>query len=59
MARTLRILALTPGSSLWTVWLDGYRETLELLEADDNDAALERYRQIFIEYRACVENLPL
>jgi len=59
VARTLRILALTPGSSLWTVWLDGYRETLELLEADDNDAALERYRQIFIEYRACVENLPL
>jgi DNA-binding GntR family transcriptional regulator len=58
VARTLRILALTPGSSLWSVWLDGYRDTLELLEAGDNDAALGRYRQIYTEYRTCVQNLP-
>jgi DNA-binding GntR family transcriptional regulator len=58
VARTLRILALTPGSSLWTVWLDGYHDTLELLEAGDNDAALERYRQIYTEYRSCVNSLP-
>ena len=59
VARTLRILALTPESSIWTVWRDGYRETLELLEANDKIAALARYRQIYADYRQCVADLPI
>jgi len=58
VARTLRILALTPDSSVWAVWLEGYRETLEHLEADNRAAALDRYRQIYADYRLCVQNLP-
>ncbi len=58
VARTLRILALTPDSSVWAVWLDGYRETLELLEQDNRTAALERYRKIYSEYRTCVQAMP-
>jgi DNA-binding GntR family transcriptional regulator len=57
VARLVRLLALTPESSVWQVWLDGYRETLEHLEAGDHVAALNRYRQIYTEYRACVERL--
>lgn len=59
VARTLRILALTPESSIWTVWRDGYRDTLELLEAGDRPGALARYRRIYTDYRHCVENLPI
>jgi DNA-binding GntR family transcriptional regulator len=57
VARTLRVLALTPESSVWTVWLDGYRETLELLESDNRTAALERYRQMYTDYRTRVAEL--
>jgi DNA-binding GntR family transcriptional regulator len=57
VARTLRLLALTAGSDVWQIWIRGYRETLELLEADDRAAAVERYRQIYTEYRARVETL--
>ena len=57
VTRSLRILALTPESAVWTVWLDGYRETLALLEAGDQPSALERYRQIYADYRQCVQNL--
>jgi DNA-binding GntR family transcriptional regulator len=56
-ARQLRLLALTPESSVWQVWLDGYRETLEFLEVGDHARALTRYRRIYTEYRACVERL--
>jgi DNA-binding GntR family transcriptional regulator len=59
VARTLRILALTPDHSAWAVWLEGYRETLELLEAGDLAAALGRYRRIYTEYRRCVQALLL
>jgi DNA-binding GntR family transcriptional regulator len=59
VARTLRILALTPESSIWAVWRDGYRETLELLETNDKIAALARYRQIYTDYRQCVADLPI
>jgi DNA-binding GntR family transcriptional regulator len=58
VARTLRILALTPDSSVWAVWLDGYRETLELLEGGNRTAALDRYRRIYADYRLCVQRLP-
>jgi DNA-binding GntR family transcriptional regulator len=57
VARQLRLLALTPESSVWQVWLDGYRETLEFLEVGDHARALTRYRRIYTEYRACVERL--
>lgn len=58
VARTLRILALTPDRRVWAVWLDGYRETLEHLEAGNRAAALDRYRRIYADYRLCVQNLP-
>jgi DNA-binding GntR family transcriptional regulator len=57
VARTLRLLALTPASDIWEIWIRGYRETLELLERDERAAAVERYRQIYPEYRARVETL--
>jgi DNA-binding GntR family transcriptional regulator len=57
VARTLRLLALTAGSDVWQIWIRGYRETLELLEAGERDAAVERYRRIYAEYRARVETL--
>jgi DNA-binding GntR family transcriptional regulator len=57
VARTLRLLALTAESDVWQVWIDGYRETLELLEADDKEGAVAWYRQIYGDYRACVETL--
>lgn len=57
VARTLRVLALTAESRVWTVWLDGYRESLELLERGDHAGAIERYRQIYRDYRARIENM--
>jgi DNA-binding GntR family transcriptional regulator len=57
VTRSLRVLALTAESRVWQVWLDGYRETLEFLEAGDKVAALERYRQIYADYRECVSGL--
>jgi DNA-binding GntR family transcriptional regulator len=55
IARTLRILALAPDSQVWPVWLDGYREVLDHLEAGRRDAAGARYRQIFTEFRIRVQ----
>jgi DNA-binding GntR family transcriptional regulator len=57
VARTSRLLALTADSELWQVWLDGYRETLALLERGDRPGAVERYRGIYQEYRARVQAL--
>jgi len=57
VTRTLRVLALTAESDVWRVWLDGYRQTLELLERDDQAGAAERYRQIYRDYRQRVETL--
>jgi hypothetical protein len=37
--------------------VNGYREILTFLEADDRAAAVARYRQIFIEYRAVIETM--
>jgi DNA-binding GntR family transcriptional regulator len=58
VTRTLRILALTQESTVWAVWLDGYREVVERLEAGDRIGALHRYRRIYADYRLCVQNLP-
>jgi hypothetical protein len=57
VARTLRVLALTAENEVWTVWLEGYRETLELLERGDHARAVDRYRRIYREYRAQVETM--
>ena len=57
VSRTLRLLALSSVNNVWSVWVDGHRETLELLERGDNAAALERYRRIFRDYRKRVEDL--
>ncbi|GAA4509025.1 MULTISPECIES: GntR family transcriptional regulator [Nonomuraea] len=55
VTRTLRVLALTAESEVWNVWLDGYREVLELLERGDRSGAAGRYRQIYRDYRRRVE----
>jgi len=57
VTRTLRILAQSAGSDLWDTWIAGHDEILELLEAGDNEAALTRYRRIYVDYRARVEQL--
>ena len=57
VARTLRILAMGAESNLWDVWIAGHEEILQHLEAGDSAAALERYRQIYVEYRAKVEQV--
>jgi DNA-binding FadR family transcriptional regulator len=53
--RSLRVLTLTAESRAWDIWRTGYRDMLHLLEVREKAAALERYRQIFVDYRACVE----
>ncbi|MEU8247253.1 GntR family transcriptional regulator [Nonomuraea sp. NPDC048916] len=57
VTRTLRVLALTAESDVWNVWLEGYQQTLELLERGDRSGAVERYRQIYRDYRRRVEAL--
>jgi DNA-binding GntR family transcriptional regulator len=55
VARTTRILAMTQGSDLWQAWIDGHDAIIELLEAGDKPGAVSRYRQIYVDYRAAVE----
>jgi DNA-binding GntR family transcriptional regulator len=55
VARTMRILALTSDSDLWSIWIDGHGDIIELLEAGDTRGALSRYRKIYVDYRAAVE----
>jgi DNA-binding GntR family transcriptional regulator len=59
VARTLRLMALTADSDVWQIWVDGYREMLALLDADDRAGALERYRRIYRDYRVRVEQMSL
>jgi DNA-binding GntR family transcriptional regulator len=55
VARTMRILAMTAESNLWSTWIDGHEDILALLDAGDTKGALERYKQLFVEHRARVE----
>ena len=55
VARTMRILAMTAESDLWSTWIEGHDDILQLLEAGDRQGALARYRQIYVDYRARVE----
>lgn len=59
VARTLRLLALTADSDIWQIWVTGYREMLERLDAEDRNGFVERHRQIYRDYRARLETLPL
>jgi DNA-binding GntR family transcriptional regulator len=56
VARILRLLAMSPDSNLWETWIEGHKEILELLEAGDKRAAVDRYRRIYVDYRAAVES---
>jgi DNA-binding GntR family transcriptional regulator len=55
VARTTRILAMSAESDLWSIWIDGHAEIIKLLEAGDSRGALARYRKIYVDYRAAVE----
>ncbi|HTF48793.1 MAG TPA: GntR family transcriptional regulator [Pseudonocardia sp.] len=57
IARIKRLFARAKTDEAWQVWVNGYREILTHLEADDQAAAVARYRQIFIEYRAVIETM--
>ena len=59
VTRSMRTLSLNSDSDLWTPWLDGYREVLELLEKGDRERAVARYRQIYTQYRAAIEKALL
>ena len=55
VSRTTRILAMTPESNLWDTWIDGHEAIIKLLEAGDRRGAVDRYRQIYDEFRAKLE----
>ena len=57
VARTVRLLALTPESNLWSPWIEGHDDILELLESGDRKGAVERYRRIYVDYRAKIEGV--
>jgi len=56
VTRMRRLLGLTPESSHWRPWIDGYTEVLTLLEQGKPQAAIVRYRQIYAEVRADLES---
>jgi DNA-binding GntR family transcriptional regulator len=56
VTRMRRLLALTPKRGQWRPWIDGYAEVLALLEQDDPQGAIIRYRQIYAEVRAGLES---
>jgi DNA-binding GntR family transcriptional regulator len=56
VTRMRRLLGLTPESSHWRPWIDGYTKVLALLEQGDPQAAIARYRQIYAEVRAELES---
>lgn len=57
VARTQRLFASSISGDIWDIWINGYTETLDLLDRDQPAAAVARYRQIYTEYRSCVERL--
>lgn len=56
VTRMRRLLGLTPESSHWRPWIDGYTEVLALLDQREPQAAVARYRQIYAEVRADLES---
>ena len=57
VTRSLRMLVVGADSEIWIPWTQGYRAVVELLERDDRAAAVERYRQIYREYREVLEDM--
>jgi DNA-binding GntR family transcriptional regulator len=57
VTRTLRLQPTDADSPIWGPWVAGYREILDLLESGDRGGAADRYRQIYVEYRAVVEDM--
>lgn len=57
VVRSLRMFTLGADSQVWVPWTHGYAEVVELLEQGARDRAIARYRQIYREYRAVVEEL--
>ncbi|MET0416668.1 MAG: GntR family transcriptional regulator [Actinoplanes sp.] len=55
VARTMRILAMSAESDLWSNWISGHDAIIGLLEAGDTKGAIARYKQIYVDYRAQVE----
>jgi DNA-binding GntR family transcriptional regulator len=56
VTRMRRLLMLTPERGQWRPWIDGYAEVLTLLEQDEPQAAIARYRQIYADVRAGLES---
>jgi DNA-binding GntR family transcriptional regulator len=56
VTRMRRLLMLTPARGQWRPWIDGYAEVLALLEQDDQQGAVARYRQIYAEVRTGLES---
>ena len=56
VARTTRILAMSAESNLWSTWIEGHDAIIALLEAGDRDAALARYKRIYVDWRTEVEH---
>jgi len=56
VTRMRRLLGLTPESSGWRPWIDGYTEVLMRLEQGAPQDAITRYRQIYAEVRADLES---
>jgi DNA-binding GntR family transcriptional regulator len=56
VTRMRRLLVLTPERGQWGPWIDGYAEVLTLLEQDEPQAAIARYRQIYADVRAGLES---
>jgi DNA-binding GntR family transcriptional regulator len=57
VVRSLRMLAREAGSSVWRPWTTGYGAVLQRLEEGDRAGAVARYRRIYVEYRAVVEEI--
>ncbi len=57
VTRTLRLLALTADSDVWTIWVDGYRDILARLEAGDRPGAVESHRLIYVRARAVLQTM--
>jgi DNA-binding GntR family transcriptional regulator len=55
VTRTARMLALSADSELWDPWVRGYGAVLDLLERGELQRAVDRYRDIYTEYRLAVE----
>lgn len=57
VTRSMRMLAVNTSSAIWDPWVRGYGEVIAHLERGERDAAVERYRTIYREYRTVLEEM--